>query len=125
MIGTIIDNQQAAEFYFSERCYITELSNSELDPTLSVAKARVEPGITTCWHRLDGITERYVILEGQGLVEIGDIPPRTVLPGDVILIPMNSRQRISNTGTGDLVFLALCTPRFYETAYQNLEEIPA
>lgn len=115
----LIDNQQTAEFYTSERCHITELSNSASDAALSVAKARVEPGVTTCWHRLEGITERYVILSGVGRVEIGDLPARVVLPGDVVLIPPGFRQRISNSGEDDLVFLALCTPRFVQSAYQT------
>jgi len=49
-----------SEFYISERCYIMELSNSPDDPDVSIARARVEPGVTTGRHRLKGITERGV-----------------------------------------------------------------
>ena len=42
------------EFYTSEKCYITELSNTPDDPDVSIARARVEPGVTTRWHRLKG-----------------------------------------------------------------------
>lgn len=45
---------------------------------MSVARARVEPGRTTRWHRLEGIDERYLILEGCGLVEVDEQPPREV-----------------------------------------------
>jgi|YelNatPaOPRAMG01_1025707.scaffolds.fasta_scaffold221680_1 hypothetical protein len=48
-----------AEFYISEKCFITELSNSADDPDVSIARARVEPGVTARWHRLKGISERY------------------------------------------------------------------
>jgi hypothetical protein len=51
------------EYWFREGCYITEWSNSDTNPGVSIARARVEPGRTTRWHRLDAITERYVILE--------------------------------------------------------------
>ena len=110
----------ADEFAIPEGCSIVEISNSPDDPHLSIARARVEPGVTTQWHRLAGIAERYVILEGSGRVEIGDRPPEDVHPGDVVLIPPTCRQRITNTGTADLVFLALCTPRFEQNYYEAL-----
>ena len=107
----------AAEFYTEERCHITELSNLPEDPDCSIARARVAAGATTRWHRLAGIAERYVLLEGRGRAEIGDLPPREVGPGAVVLIPPGCRQRIANVGTADLVFLAVCTPRFQPACY--------
>lgn len=112
------------EFYTSEGCYITELSNGPDDPDVSIARARVEPGVTTRWHRLAGTAERYVILEGRGRVEIGELSPTDVSTGDVVLIPAMCRQRISNIGPGDLVFLAICSPRFSNDAYEQIENHP-
>lgn len=109
------------EFYIAEKCFITELSNSVDDPDVSIARARVEPGVTTRWHRLKGITERYVIICGKGLVEVGDLPPQEVNPGDVVLIPSMCPQRITNTCKEDLIFLAICTPRFAQDAYEDIE----
>jgi mannose-6-phosphate isomerase-like protein (cupin superfamily) len=110
------------EFYTDERCYITELSNSDSDPSVSIARARVEPGVTTRWHRVNAIAERYVILKGKALVEVGDLQPQEVGPGDVVLIPPSCRQRITNLGEDDLVFLAICSPRFQQEAYQDIED---
>lgn len=107
-------------FFDAEGCFITELSNSEADPALSIAQARVTPGVTTAWHRLKGTVERYCILSGVGLVEIGDNDPREVATGDVVYISPMQRQRISNTGNEDLVFLALCTPRFEQSNYESV-----
>ena len=112
----------AAEYYFAEGCFITELSNTPEDAEASIARARVAPGVTTRWHRLAGITERYVILEGRGRVEVGELPPQEVAPGDVVLIPPSCRQRIANVGKADLVFLAICTPRFLPERYEDLEK---
>ena len=42
-------------------------------------------------------------------------------PGDVVVIPASERQRIANIGNKDLVFLAICTPRFERAAYEDLE----
>lgn len=104
-----------------ERCSINELSNDAADPDLSIARARVLPGVTTRWHRVRGIAERYVILEGRGVVEVGGLPATEVGPGDVVRIPAGERQRIRNAGEGDLVFLAICTPRFVPGAYEDAE----
>ena len=106
----------------AERCDIAELSNTPDDPELSVARARVAPGVTTRWHRLEGIAERYVILQGQGRAELGGLPPQELLPGDVLRIAPGQPQRITNTGTEDLLFLALCTPRFRWDAYEDIED---
>jgi mannose-6-phosphate isomerase-like protein (cupin superfamily) len=116
----ILRSANAGEFFTSEQCHIRELSNSEGDPQLSIAEARVEPGVTTRWHRLDGITERYCIVTGQGEVEVGALPAQAVSKGDIVIIPPGCRQRIRNTGNEDLVFLAICTPRFTPESYQEL-----
>ena len=110
-----------AEYYFREGCYITELSNTENDRDLSIARVRVEPAKATRWHSLEGIAERYVILSGSGRVEVGRDHVHDVGEGDVVVIPAKTAQRIINTGQRDLVFLALCTPRFEESAYRDLE----
>ena len=109
------------EFYTAEKCYITEVSNSPDDPTLSIARTRVEVGVTTAWHRLHGVGERYVILSGLGRVELGDSLPKDVATGDIVLIPPRCPQRITTTGEQDLIFLAICSPRFTPAAYQDIE----
>ncbi len=89
------DNNSKEYFFSSEGCYITELSNSPDDPELSIARARVEQGITTHWHRLMNTTERYCVLSGVGLVEIGELKPRKVITNDVVIIPPGCKQRIT------------------------------
>jgi len=113
----------AAEYFFAEGCFITEWWNTSADEAVSVARARVKPGVTTRWHRLRDATERYLILEGRGRVEVGDGPPEDVGPGDVVLIPPETRQRIANTGGADLLFLAVCTPRFTLAGYEDAEPV--
>lgn len=114
----------AAETYTVEDCHILELSNSGDDPQLSIARVRVMAGVTTRWHRVIDTAERYVILGGRGRVEVGDLAAQDVGPGDVVLIPPSVRQRISNIGHGDLLFLAICTPRFRPEAYQEIDGGP-
>lgn len=109
------------EFYTPEACYITELWNTAEDPDVSIARARVEPGVTTRWHRLIDVAERYCILSGKGRMEVGDLPPREMESGDMVIIPPMHRQRITNIGSEDLIFLAICSPRFSREAYEDLE----
>lgn len=119
--GTIRKADTGAEYQSDERCYITELSNVPEEADLSIAQARVLPGITTAWHYLDGITERYVITSGTAEVEVGDEPPTGVSVGDVVTIPSGVRQRITNLSDQDLTFLCICTPRFEWRYYHRLE----
>lgn len=121
MSPTIIKLNLESEYFFEEGCYIIEQLNSDIDPDLSIARARVSPGKKTHWHCLHNTVERYQILSGRGLVEIGDEPACDVQPGDTVLIPAGIRQRIHNQGDTDLIFLALCTPRFKPEHYQDLE----
>jgi len=113
-----------AEFYTAEGCFINELSNIDADPEASIARARVRPGVTTRWHRVLGATERYVLVSGAGKVEVGNLPAQHVAPGDVVLIPPGCRQRITCLGNEDLIFLAICTPRFRPEAYEDVDADP-
>lgn len=123
MQAAILRHVPTAEFFTPELCHINELSNTAKDPGLSVARARVAPGVTTRWHRLKATTERYVLLEGRGRVEVDGLDPQEIGPGDVVLIPPDCRQRITNTGPQDLVFLALCTPRFHQENYEDVDPV--
>lgn len=118
-VAKVLHANPAREYYFKEGCHILELSNDADDPALSIARARVAPGKTTQPHRLMGVTERYVIQKGRGLVII-DGQRTQVEQGSVVRIPPGVSQCIHNTGSGDLIFLALCTPRFTPECYEAL-----
>ncbi|MCZ6911905.1 MAG: cupin domain-containing protein [Proteobacteria bacterium] len=112
---------ESTEYWFEEGCHILELANSADDPDVSIARARVGPGQTTRWHTLSSTTERYVILSGEGIVEIGKDLRESVTTGVVVRIPADIPQRIHNCGTEDLVFLAICSPRFTPECYSAME----
>jgi mannose-6-phosphate isomerase-like protein (cupin superfamily) len=114
-------NEAAMEFLTAERCFILETYNTSNDETLSIARARVPPGVTTALHAVEGTTERYIIAEGRGRVEVGEMPSAEVGPGDVVVIPPGTRQRIRNLGSTDLIFYCVCTPRFRRKNYRSLE----
>jgi len=112
-----------SEFYTPEGCWILEVANDSGDEAVSISRARVPTGQTTEWHRLSGIDERYVIVSGHGRVEIDGLPPSMVGPGDVVRIPANAAQRITNTEEIDLLFFCVCTPRFRKEAYVRGETV--
>lgn len=111
----------AQEYATDERCHIIEVANDASDEFVSIARARVDVGVTTAWHRLHAISERYIIIDGQGLVEVEDLEPTPVGPGDVVRIAPDKAQRIANTGDRQLIFYAVCSPPFRTEAYINLE----
>ncbi|MGH9794397.1 MAG: cupin domain-containing protein [Candidatus Acidiferrales bacterium] len=118
----IVKSDAAKEFFAeAERCYILETWRSA-DDAMTIARARVEPGVTTAWHALEGVTERYIIASGAGRMEVGDLPPAAVGPGDTVFIPAGVRQRITNTGATDLIFYCVCTPPFMPACYRDLEK---
>lgn len=109
------------EYYTDERCHILELLNSADFPDASIARARVEPGVTTKQHRVAGTVERYMIMQGSGIARVEGRAEQAAGPGDIILIPAGATQSIINTGDHDLVFLCVCTPRFEWDNYDSLE----
>jgi len=100
----------------AERCLIAE---NYSDEHLSIAQARVKPGITTLTHHLIGVNEIYLITSGKGQVDVGDLKSTKVSAGDLIVIPSGTSQRISNIGKSDLVFYCICTPRFTQECYRE------
>ncbi len=116
----LVKSDNAAEFWTAERCYITELCNTDCAPDGSLAIARVEPGITTQLHSLTGLTETYIVIEGCGQMEV-DGNQFNIAIGDQVMIPSGIPQRVTALGESDLRFYCLCTPRFSPASYVNLE----
>ena len=107
-------------FYTDERCTISEWFNHAESAEASLAQASVAPGVTTQLHALS-ITERYIVTQGNGLMELQGDAPFLIGPGDNVIIPPQCSQRVKNIGQNDLVFLCLCTPAFQPDHYINLE----
>ncbi len=122
MKPTIIKASNLKEQLTPERCFIYEnWGKSTGDEAVSVARARVEPGVTTKSHHLEGTQEIYIITQGNGKVYIGGLEPTEVAEGDVVVIPAGVSQRISNVGRSDLIFYCICTPAFTQDCYHKEE----
>lgn len=109
------------EYFFKEGCFIEEWHNSSCDEDCSVARVRVEGDKQTKLHELKNTTERYIILEGSADVTVAN-ETWFVTTGDVVVIPAGVAQKIRNLEKSDLLFLAVCSPRFQEENYIELKE---
>jgi len=77
----------------------------------SLAEAWLEPGQATERHYHARTEELYVLLEGDGEMEV-DGDRRAVAPGDAILIPPGAWHQIRASMGGPLRFLCCCAPAY-------------
>lgn len=105
-------NELSSEFYTTEKCFITEIMNTPDQTGMSIARARVAPGVTTNVHFLKNTLEYYYIISGEGLVFLDQNEGVSVVPGDVVAIQAGQHQSIKNIGEFDLVFICIFSPRF-------------
>jgi len=117
----IVKATSLKEFLTPEGCFVSENWGlvSFGDEAVSIARARVEPGVTTKAHHLEGIQEIYLIVKGKGKVQIGGLEPANVEEGDAVFIPEGTSQKITNLGKTDLVFYCICTPAFTQDCYRD------
>ena len=110
-----------SEFPTEERCHIIEVMNDPKHREMSIARARVLPGVKTQLHSLSDTSEVYYILDGQGRLTV-DGESFLLHSGDSFLIKAGQSQTIENTGLIDLKFLCICRPAFEPSVYVNLEK---
>ena len=77
----------------------------------TLAEARLPAGARTTPHRHVKTEEIYYILEGRGLMRLGD-ESREVGVGDAVAIPPGTVHQITNTGGDVLKFLCCCAPGY-------------
>jgi mannose-6-phosphate isomerase-like protein (cupin superfamily) len=103
--------QSCSEFIGGDNTILKELLHPDkenLDLRYSLAHAVIHPGKTSYRHTLK-TSEVYYILEGEGIMHIGE-EMEEVLPGDAVYIPPEAVQFIHNPGKTDLVFICIVDP---------------
>lgn len=86
-----------------------EREEEDLKMNFSIAYAILKPDESSLPHRLKSSVEIYFILEGKGLMHIGN-ESKEVRPNQTIHIPANYVQWIENIGKSDLKFLCMVNP---------------
>ena len=76
----------------------------------SLAEAELEPGQATRRHYHARSEELYVLLEGEGEMEVDGARSR-VVTGDAVLIPPGARHQIT-AADAPLRFLCCCAPPY-------------
>ena len=78
----------------------------------SLAEEILPPGCTITPHHHRALEEIYYIVEGLGVMTVGD-EQREVCAGDAVYIPLNQRHRLENTGTEPIKLILVCGPAFF------------
>jgi mannose-6-phosphate isomerase-like protein (cupin superfamily) len=99
------------EFIAGDNCTLREVLHPDkenLALRYSLAHAIVKPGDTTWRHHLK-TSEVYYILEGDGVMHIGN-ESAPVRSGSTVYIPPMAAQCITNSGNTDLKFICIVDP---------------
>lgn len=78
----------------------------------SLAEELLPPGATVPPHHHEVLEEIYYIIEGNGLMTVGD-QQREVGAGDAVYIPRYHRHTLTNTGAEPMRILLVCGPAFF------------
>ncbi|MEM9400668.1 MAG: cupin domain-containing protein [Verrucomicrobiota bacterium] len=87
----------------------------------SLAEAIVKPGNATTEHYHPKAEEIYYIMQGSGVIRIGE-EKKEVGVQDAVAIPPGMKHKIWNTGVDDLIFLCCCAPCYEHTDTVLTEE---
>ena len=105
------DLKDCKEIIAGDKTALREILHPEkadLKLRYSLAHAVLASGKSSKPHKLK-TSEVYYILEGEGLMYIGN-KSRKVYPGQTVYIPPNTKQYIENTSKSDLKFLCIVDP---------------
>jgi len=117
---TIIAGTRMPEYYFDERCYIAEWWNDPADADCSIARtrrARRDDAPAPAVGRHRAILPAAREQEGRSRQARGGDGRTRIGRRD----PPDTAQRITNIGDEDLVFFAICTPRFHPDIYETID----
>jgi mannose-6-phosphate isomerase-like protein (cupin superfamily) len=103
--------KKCKKFMAGDNTILRELFNplkDDLNLRYSLAHAVLKPKKISYNHKLK-TSEVYYILQGRGLMHIGN-EKEEVIEGDAVYIPPNTSQRIKNIGKKDLIFICIVDP---------------
>ena len=78
----------------------------------SLAEEILPPGHAVTPHHHREIEEIYYILEGRGVMTVGD-EQQDVAAGDAVYVPRGQRHTLRNTGAEPIKLVLVCGPAFF------------
>lgn len=78
----------------------------------SLAEEILPPGHAVTPHHHRQIEEIYYIVEGRGVMTVGD-EEQDVAAGDAVYVPRGQRHTLANTGAEPIKLLLVCGPAFF------------
>ena len=78
----------------------------DMTPQLVVKKLVVEPGKRISLQRHRYRSERWIVMQGEAVVQRGEEQVR-LAPGDGVLIPQNVRHRLTNESDQEVMLLEI------------------
>ena len=85
-----------------------------------IAYVTIPEGSGTDPHIIEGTTEVDQILKGQGEIVVNS-KIMSFKEGDTVYIQSGARQSVTNTGSGDLIFLAVTDPPYNPSADSSVK----
>jgi len=112
-VSVIRNRSNVASYVTRDGSGIRELFHPGSSPVrgFSVAEAFVEPGQETAAHVHHASQEVYYILEGIGIMRLGE-EKLSVVEGDAVLIEPGTLHNIRNIGDRALRILCICCPPY-------------
>lgn len=108
-----IEYKQVKPYRTKDGSEIRELMHPQIHPVknLSLAEALLRPRQRTKLHVHHLSEEVYHVLEGQGLMTLGE-ESFEIVTGDTILIPPGTPHALYNPGEKNLRVLCVCAPAY-------------
>ncbi|MEM7105882.1 MAG: cupin domain-containing protein [Bacteroidota bacterium] len=109
----IINSAESSEFLAGDHTLLREVlhpDNNGVDLPFSLALARIPEGKSSLPHILKS-TEVYIFMAGNGQFYFDDTP-KPIGGGDIVVVNPGCNQYVKNTGTGDLTFYCIVSPKW-------------
>ena len=118
----IKDVRDCDEIIAGDNTRLRELFNPQIDKLelrYSFAVATIAPGASSLEHRLKN-SEVYYFLAGRGEMQVGEETTR-VQAGRIVYVPPQTKQKVTNDGTEDLMFICIVDPAWRPEDEEILE----
>ena len=92
------------------------------DAQVTITRVTVEPGATQDRHAHNEAEQIWLIEQGNGELLVAHGGSEPLLQGDVVRTPPGDIHGLTNTGSGNLIYVAITTPpQDFSNAYGNAE----